>query len=64
MTDGLTDAELNALMDASAAALGLRIRLEWRDAVRTNLAVTFRLGSQILALDIPDEAEPAPVFRA
>ncbi len=63
-TDGMTNAELDALMDASAVALGLRIEPAWRDAVRANLAVTFRLGRQILDLDIPDEADPAPVFTA
>ena len=64
MTEGLTDAELEAFMDASAAVLGLHIEPGWRDPVRANLAFTFRLGRQILALEIPDEAEPAPVFRA
>jgi len=60
----VTDLELDAFMDASAAALGIKIEPEWRDAVRGNLAVTFRLGALVLEFPLPDEAEPAPVFTA
>ena len=60
----MTDLELDACMDASAAALGIKIEPEWRDAVRGNLAVTFRLGALVLEFPLPDEAEPAPVFTA
>ena len=60
----MTDAELDAFMDASAAVLGIVIAPEWRDAVRANLAVTFRLGALVLEFPLPDEAEPAPVFTA
>jgi hypothetical protein len=63
--DGVvTDAELEALMDASAIVLGLTIAPEWRDAVRSNLLVTFRLGQLVQDFALPDEAEPAPVFTA
>jgi hypothetical protein len=44
--------------------LGLTIRPEWRAAVRVNLAVTFRLGGIVAGFEVPDEAEPAPVFTA
>ena len=60
----MTDAETDAFMDASAAALGLTIRPEWREAVRANLAVTFRMAALVLDFELPDEAEPAPVFAA
>ncbi len=60
----MTDAETDAFMDASAAALGLAIQPEWREAVRTNLAVTFRMAALVLDFELPDEAEPAPVFTA
>jgi hypothetical protein len=60
----MTDLELDAFMDASAAVLGIKIEPEWRDAVRANLAVTFRLGGLVLEFPLPDEAEPAPVFTA
>lgn len=60
----MTDAELDAFMDGSAAVLGLTIVPEWRDAVRANLAITFRLGGIVEQFPLPDEAEPAPVFSA
>ena len=60
----MTDAELDAFMDASARALGIEIAPDWRDAVRANLAVTFRMGALVLSFPLPDEADPAPVFTA
>ncbi|MGD0433708.1 MAG: DUF4089 domain-containing protein [Acetobacteraceae bacterium] len=60
----MTDAEIEAFMDASAVVLGLRLEPEWRDAVRANLALTFRLGLLVRHFELPDEAEPAPVFTA
>jgi hypothetical protein len=60
----LTDAELEAFMDASAVVLGLTIEPAWRAAVRSNLLVTFRLGQLVQDFELPDEAEPAPVFTA
>lgn len=60
----MTDLELDAFMDASAMALGIAIDPAWRDAVRANLAVTFRMGALVMAFALPDEAEPAPVFGA
>ena len=59
-----TDAALDAYIEASAAVLGLTIAPEWRAAVRANLATTFRLGSVVEEFELPDEAEPAPVFTA
>jgi hypothetical protein len=60
----MTDAELDAYIDASSVVLGLTIAPEWRVAVRANLAVTFRLGAVVEEFELPDEAEPAPVFVA
>lgn len=60
----MTDAELDAFIDASSVVLGLAIAPEWRAAVRANLAITFRLGSVVEDFALPDEAEPAPVFMA
>ena len=33
-------------------------------AVRGNLAVTLRLAALVAAFALPDDAEPAPVFKA
>jgi hypothetical protein len=59
-----TDADLDSYLDASARVLGLEVAPEWRAAVRANLAVTFRLAGVVTDFDLPDEAEPAPVFTA
>jgi hypothetical protein len=60
----LNDGDLDAYIDASAVVLGLTIAPEWRAAVRANLATTFRLGALVAEFELPDEAEPAPVFTA
>ena len=60
----MTDAELDAFIDASAVALGLVIKPEWHPAVRANLEVTFRLAALVSDFELADEAEPAPVFTA
>jgi hypothetical protein len=60
----MTEADLDAFIDASAVVLGLTIRPEWRAAVRDNLAFTFRAGALVREFELPDEAEPAPVFTA
>lgn len=57
------DDVLTALLD-SAALLGLDIRPDWREGVRTHLQVTLGLAAQVAAFDLPDSAEPAPVFVA
>jgi hypothetical protein len=58
----MTEAELDAYMDASAAVLGIAIAPEWRDAVRANLALSLRMAATVAAFPLEDEAEPAPVF--
>ena len=55
---------LDDLIDAAARVLDLPIEPEWKPAVKSNLAVTLRLGQQVAEFKLPDEAEPAPVFVA
>ena len=55
---------LDQFIDASAAALGLPIEPEWKAAIKANLAVTLRLANLVGEFELPDEAEPAPVFEA
>ena len=43
---------------------GLPIEPEWKPAVRANLEVTFRLAALVAEKELPDDAEPAPVFKA
>jgi hypothetical protein len=60
----LDEEALDKLIDASAAALGLPIDPAWKPAIKGNLAVTQRLAALLDEQELPDEAEPAPVFEA
>ena len=62
--DEIKSEVLDKLIDASAAALGLPIEAEWRPAIKGNLAVTLRLANMVAEFQLPDEAEPAPIFEA
>jgi hypothetical protein len=57
------DTHLDAYIDAAAEALGLPVEAEWKPAVKANLEVTLRLGALVAEFELPDEAEPAPVFK-
>ena len=58
------DAHLDAFIGAAAEALDLPVEPEWKPAVKANLAVTLRLAAMVAEFELPDEAEPAPVFEA
>lgn len=60
----MTEAELDAYMDAAAVALGLTIAPAWRGEVAANLRVLFAQGARVQGFALSEEAEPAPVFRA
>ena len=55
---------LDTFIDGAAAALDLKVEPAWKPAVRTHLQVTLRHGTQVAAFPLPDDAEPAPVFKA
>jgi hypothetical protein len=52
------------LISSTADVLALPIDPAWRPAVRMHLEITFRLAKQVEEFDLPDDAEPAPIFRA
>jgi len=54
---------LDDYIDAVSRALGLRIEDAWKPAVRANLEVSLRLARQFDEFPLPDEIEPASVFR-
>jgi len=54
---------LDDVIAAAARSLGLTIEQAWLPAVRANLKLTLALGLQAGEFALPDEAEPAPVFR-
>ena len=55
---------LDAYIDAAAQALGLTVEPEWKPAVRANLEFTLAFAATVAEKQLPDDAEPAPVFRA
>jgi hypothetical protein len=55
---------LDDFITAAADTLALPIDPAWRPAVRAHLEVTLRLARLVDEIELPDDAEPAPVFRA
>ena len=55
---------LDDLIDATARALALPLDPSWTPSVRGHLDVTLKLAKLVEEFDLPDDAEPAPVFRA
>jgi hypothetical protein len=49
---------------SSAALLKLPLDPAWLPSIRANVEVTFRLAKLVDDFQLPDEAEPAPVFEA
>jgi hypothetical protein len=60
----MTEQELDDYIAAASRALALPIEPQWQNAVRSNLAVTLKLTDLVAQFALPDEAEPAPIFRA
>ena len=55
---------LDDFISAAAKALDLPLEPAWQLAVEANLAVTLKHAALVAEFELPDEAEPAPVFRA
>jgi hypothetical protein len=58
------DEDVDVYVDAAAEVLGLPLDPAWKPAVKANLLVNLRLAAAVAELELPDEAEPAPVFEA
>jgi hypothetical protein len=59
-----TSEPLDHMIAESAEALGIRVDPAWLPEVRGHLQVTLRLGALVTSFPLPDESEPAPVFKA
>ena len=55
---------LDVYIDSAAATLGIPVDPAWKPAIRANLDVTFKLAALVGEKELPDDAEPAPVFHA
>jgi len=56
--------ELDDFIAASARTLELPVDPAWYPMIPANLEVIFRLAGLVAEFKLPDDAEPAPVFRA
>ena len=55
---------LDALVEAGAKALGLPLDPAWHASVKFNLQLVLRHGALVDEFQLPDDAEPAPVYHA
>lgn len=58
----MSDDPLAAMICAGTALLGISVDPDWHDAIYAHLDVCLRMGTEVAAFPLPDEAEPAPVF--
>jgi hypothetical protein len=58
------DDPLDEFIETAARALGLPAEADWKPAIKANLRVTLQLAATVTDFRLPDDAEPAPVFRA
>jgi hypothetical protein len=58
------DEAIDQFIEAAVRALLLPIEPEWKAAIRANLEMTLKHAALVDEFPLPDEAEPAPVFRA
>ena len=55
---------LDDYIDAVGKALKLPIEESWKPAVKANLDVSLKLAGLVDEFPLPDETEPASIFRA
>lgn len=55
---------LDEFITTATQALELPLEPAWMPTVKANLDVTLKLGALVASFDLPDDAEPAPVFKA
>ena len=59
-----TSPDLDNFIAAASAALDLPLDPAWQASIKANLVVTLRHAATVAEFPLPDDAEPAPVFRA
>jgi hypothetical protein len=55
---------LDGFVAAAARALALPVEPQWFPTIRANLEVNLRMAAFVAEFSLPDESEPAPIFRA
>jgi hypothetical protein len=51
-------------IEAAASALGIPLDPAWKPAIRGNFDVSQKLARLVDEFQLPDDAEPAPVYKA
>ena len=59
-----TDDPTDDFIEAAASALDIPLDPAWKPAIRGNLAVSLKLARLVDEFQLPDDAEPAPVYKA
>jgi hypothetical protein len=60
----MSDDEIDAFIEAGCRLLGIPIRDEWRETIRLHLAISLDHARNVAEFELPDDADPAPVFTA
>lgn len=63
-SDSKSGDPINDLIVGAAEVLQLPAEPDWLPAIRTNLQVTLSFAKLVDEFELPDDAEPAHVFRA
>jgi hypothetical protein len=58
-----TTTQQDSFMIAAASMLGIPLDPAWHDSVKFHLQLSLRMANLLQAFELPDEAEPAPVYR-
>jgi hypothetical protein len=59
-----TSDALDDFIEAAVRALGLPLEPGWKPSVKANLDVTLKHAALVAEFELPDDAEPAPIFKA
>jgi hypothetical protein len=55
---------LDDFIGAASRVLRLPIEPAWLPAVKANLDVTLKHAASVAEFELPDDAEPAPIYKA
>jgi len=55
---------LDEFIGSATRALDLPFEPSWQPAIKANLQVTLRQAALVSEFPLPDDAEPAPMFKA
>ncbi|NJO22989.1 MAG: DUF4089 domain-containing protein [Sphingomonadales bacterium] len=60
----IDDTTLESHVLSATKLLGIPVEPEWTASIQANLKATLRLAESVAEFELPDDAEPAPVFEA